>query len=111
MFCTECEFNNTESAKYCQCCGKKLARKKSIRNTFKGADIGSLAGMGQKGVSLAPLLSDTAQGKQENVPLQRKVVLKKTNMDRFYCTYCGAENRKGSYTCNDCGNDFSFQEE
>ena len=66
--------------------------------------------MGQKGVSLAPLLSDTAQGKQGSVPLQRKVILKKINSDWFYCTYCGGRNKKGIYTCNDCGNDFSFQE-
>lgn len=63
MLCMECEFDNVDLARYCQNCGKKLNKKKGIRNVLKGADVGGLAGMGQKGVSIAPLLSDTVQGR------------------------------------------------
>lgn len=48
MFCTKCEFDNAQSARYCQNCGKKLNQKKGIRAALKGADLGGLVGHGTK---------------------------------------------------------------
>ncbi|MDD6071569.1 MAG: hypothetical protein PUC12_12285 [Clostridiales bacterium] len=102
--CEKCEFDNPEGSIFCQNCGEKLKNNKGLKGFLKEIDLGVVAGNGMKGVSIAPLFSDTVSGKRTSGKEQEgtvKIIRKKDGT--FYCPYCGTFNKQHSMICSGCG--------
>lgn len=103
--CKKCNFECPAKAAYCQNCGQKTRG-----SGFRWSDAKSLAGMGQKGISIAPLVCDVIEG-QANAsrrtparpvpaPLVQPVA------ERFFCPTCGEPATRGTAFCKGCGREF-----
>lgn len=107
--CETCQYNNISTANYCEKCGSVIKKKKKLQEQFKRLNFDTLAGTGQKGISIAPLLSTSIVGKKvEEEERKSPVPIIQINSTYFYCTYCGAKNKAYSLSCMDCGRYFSY---
>lgn len=104
--CKYCGFQNFDGTRYCQKCGKKIIRK-GLRAFFRGADFSNLAGMGARGVSIAPLGKMAVDnlskqwGNKKNPSGCVKVVPLEDGS--WYCPDCGFHNARHALYCGDCG--------
>lgn len=99
--CDNCNFENDAATKYCQNCGNLLKQKKIIK-IIKSFNFGSIAGMGSKGVSIAPLIGMNLD-KSKNIDNFDKVK-KKHSLDdgSWFCPYCGQKNKINNLFCKNC---------
>lgn len=103
--CRACGYFNLPDTRYCQRCGKHLTLKKSF---FQNLRLGGLAGMGGRGVSIAPL---TLTLKENNNSFTERSVKKRKSSSvvvpledgSWYCPDCGHYNQKYTLSCPDCG--------
>lgn len=108
--CPNCHTKNEENVRYCQGCGTYLKSKFSWKAIFGDSQtITKIAGMGAKGVSLAPLGTIAAenQGKEAFGQADAKVV--RTNAKvipladgSWFCPDCGYYNNSQSQFCVNC---------
>ena len=107
MKCKECDTENLDGTKYCCNCGAKLKLKMG-KASWGGSK--PLAGVGQKGSSLAPLgamaikRQSAELGKVTTHTTLIKVVPKEDST--WYCPDCGELNPKFSTFCKGCGRDY-----
>ncbi len=104
--CKNCSFDNDTNAIFCQNCGQKLASKKTVKDLVKDLKLGSLAGLGSKGVSVAPIVGidmDSKNTSKKDIPLVKKRHILEDGS--WYCPYCGMKNKKQNSYCNDCAMD------
>ena len=82
LICNSCGCYNLPNTCYCQKCGNYIAtqRKPSF---FEGLRLEGIAGMGGRGISIAPATS--------------------IDDGSWYCPDCGHYNRKHVIICPDCG--------
>ena len=100
VLCEKCSFENYDGTKFCQKCGEKLSYKKSIKKFLKNANLNGLAGMGMKGVSLAPLA-----GKNTTIKKSNHVKTVALEDGSWYCPDCGKHNSPFTSFCSGCGRD------
>jgi predicted amidophosphoribosyltransferase len=103
ILCKKCSFENYDGTRFCQRCGKKL----SHRGSF---NLSGLAGMGMKGVSIAPLAARTveAQATEEFKNSKISTAYVKTvplEDGSWYCLNCGKYNSSFTLFCSGCGRD------
>lgn len=107
LICNACGCYNLPNTCYCQKCGNYIAtqRKPSF---FEGLRLEGIAGMGGRGISIAPATSiimekghkfvgESVSGRKSGsivVPLDD---------GSWYCPDCGHYNRKHVIICPDCG--------
>ena len=100
--CEKCGFVNDVNAFYCQKCGSHLSNK-SIKNFVKSLKLGSVAGGGAKGVSIAPIAGmevDKMSGSAQSFkPVRKSYSLEDGS---WYCPYCGKKNKEHDMECGDC---------
>ncbi len=103
--CKHCGFQNLDGTRYCQKCGKKIVRK-GFRAFFRGADFGSLAGAGAKGVSIAPLgkMAIDRSPKQWKDGRNSSGHVKAVPLEdgSWYCPDCGFHNARNTLFCGNC---------
>ncbi len=105
--CIKCNFLNDPNAIYCQQCGNKVA-KKSLKKFASNLQFGSLAGMGSKGVSVAPIVGVEMDKAHNNKFHANKVkVLKHFVLDdgSWFCPYCGNKNKRTDKLCVECSSE------
>lgn len=101
--CKKCGFTNDTNAFYCQKCGTHLSNK-GIKNFVKSLKLGSVAGGGAKGVSIAPIAGmevDKMSGSAQSFKSVRKSYSLEDGS--WYCPYCGKKNKEHAVECGDCG--------
>jgi len=101
-FCTNCSFDNSNAASYCQNCGSKLKKARSLKQFIKSINWGSVAGLGNKGVSIAPLVGMESD-KYKNINSYNRVNKSHSLKDgSWYCPYCGTKNTMTNFSCINC---------
>ena len=90
--CNKCGFDNDPNALYCQKCGS-LLKNKGFKNYIKSLKLGSVAGAGAKGISIAPL-AGIQLDKNTDANKNFKRVTKQYTLEdgSWYCPYCGTRN-------------------
>lgn len=101
--CKKCGFENYDGTKFCQRCGEGLPCKRSM-------NLNGIAGMGMKGVSIAPLVAGAVeeQSKKEfknSVKGSKHVKTVPLEDGSWYCPDCGHHNNSFSIFCSGCGRD------
>lgn len=105
--CSACQFQNPELSIYCQHCGKKL-KKKLFGNRMKASSNPiHLAGMGQKGSSMAPLGGMAIEGQTKQFSDYKysktfpKIKVSPLPDGTWFCPLCGDKNK--GVLCRGCG--------
>lgn len=103
--CKNCQFKNPDFSLYCQRCGTRLEIPFFKRNHGKNTNW-ALAGLGQKGSSLAPLagMAIDSYGKEfQNHTRQTfpKITITPNANGIWYCPLCGDQNT--DKLCKGCG--------
>lgn len=99
--CKKCKFLNDQNALYCQNCGS-LLKNKSLKKFIKSFNFNNVAGLGQKGVSIAPL---AGMKKSPNLNDNHVKLVKKSHSledGTWFCPYCGNRNKTINYECSNC---------
>lgn len=104
--CNLRNYFNITGTRYCQKCGNFIKRK-SFVNFFKGMNFGGIAGLGSRGVSIAPATQLTMEisGKFEKYSKSKKKTVMVVPLEdgTWYCPDCGQYNKSHSYICLGCG--------
>lgn len=104
--CKRCGGFNLPDTKYCQKCGQHLENRKK-KGFLKSASWKNVAGMGSKGISIAPLFLTLMENKdvftESRMKKKRTSIVIPLENGSWYCPDCGHHNRKYSFTCTDCG--------
>ncbi|MGL5314604.1 MAG: hypothetical protein ACRC92_15240 [Peptostreptococcaceae bacterium] len=103
--CKQCNFENDVAAIYCQKCGSFLEPQKGFKKLVKSLNFGSIAGMGAKGTSIAPLAGmdiDNKSLQREGNTSERVSKSYSLEDGSWYCPYCGKKNTRGQFLCGDC---------
>ncbi len=100
--CSNCNFENDTAALYCQKCGAKLPVKQ-LKKFLNSLEFGSIAGAGQKGTSIAPLVGMTID-KNNSASTSTAIVRTRYTLEdgMWYCPYCGKKNRQTDIQCLAC---------
>lgn len=104
VLCRKCNFQNYDGTKFCQKCGEKLPCKSFL-------NLNGIAGMGMKGVSIAPLGAKSVQNqaKEEfkDTGAKNSVHVKTVPLEdgSWYCPDCGEYNSSFALFCSGCGRD------
>ena len=105
IICKQCGFDNDLLAKYCQNCGSMLEKQNGFKEFIKSINFGSIAGMGSKGTSIAPLFGiDLDKKNMQDKGETNKRVKKSYSLKdgSWYCPYCGHKNKLTQFFCVDC---------
>lgn len=105
--CKKCKFENYDKTRYCQQCGEALHKSHSLKVLVKSFNIGSIAGIGAKGVSIAPISA------MKNEQAKRPISSENSRNDKiqviplkdgtWFCPYCGNHNQQYELFCKNCG--------
>lgn len=101
ILCKKCSFKNYDGTKFCQRCGERLPYKKLF-------NLNGIAGMGMRGVSIAPLAAKAvkkhADQEFNNTTIRSSVRAKTVPMkdDSWYCPDCGQYNDSFTLFCSGC---------
>jgi len=103
--CKKCNFGNINGTRFCQNCGNILTQKKRLLDSL---NLSSLAGMGLKDSSIAPLFTEDFLKKLSTSQIdpihdQNKIPVIPKKDGSWFCPDCGAKNGKYAIFCNDCG--------
>lgn len=105
--CKACGYFNLPDTRYCQKCGQYLESKRK-KSFFHNLRWGNVAGLGSKGISIAPLTltlmenNHTFTEKSESKNKSNSIVIPFED-GSWYCPDCGHYNQKYSFLCADCG--------
>lgn len=108
--CGNCLTENEVNVRYCQGCGTYIKSKFSLKDIFRDSQtITKIAGMGAKGVSLAPLGIITAENQGKEAFGQAGAKIVRTNAKvipladgSWFCPDCGYHNQSQSQSCINC---------
>lgn len=73
----------------------------NIKKIFESLKLGNIAGMGAKGISIAPLFNLESEKNMKKIFNITKVILLKDGW--WYCPECGNHNKNLNVYCNSCG--------
>lgn len=101
--CKKCGTENDDAARYCQGCGAELKRRVSLLDSL---NFSSLAGTGQRGVSIAPLFtSDLLEKRPDPNSRAPRAPVRPLPDKSWFCPDCGFHNAPGSAFCHGCARD------
>lgn len=106
--CKKCSFENESAARFCQGCGAKLPQKRSAKEFLDSLDLKDVAGIGTRGLSIAPMAGRVIedQGKEVAQPGVRqadKARVVPLPDGKWFCPDCGELNKVESRSCQSCG--------